>query len=309
MGAGSIGALSTLGTVSVNAKSPESLKEFKQAIEKSRKIQEKHGVKSRKEFLNERGMRITLDEARGISYKEREKFGSNQISTNSLDCIEPDKCNGQISLELSLINSSKMPSLHYVELGMEFKYKRYYNEMFGEWINEPMPEPPVDGAGIAWRQDHWEILDQSDIPSSVATGNNVEWDNGSWDQEGVGFRVNSNKQCMDSGITEPAPAWDRGFSNRDGRLRPKEPEVGTIEWSDRTYASAYVKPGEDFESGSAIQASYSYAFKKLGDPKIGVSVSYPPGVSVTPTSKIKQEDLQTDLDENTLLVTRSEPLT
>ena len=146
-------------------------------------------------------------------------------------------------------------------------------------IIEDGGEAPVDGLGIQWEQNHWRVADPDDIPSSTDTGTHSEWDNGSWNQEGLAFRIDDYAMCEEGGAND-------GFG-----------------WSPYEYSGVYLIKDSGYQAGDSITAAYSHVSQGSN---ISFGVSYPAGIMVSSSSTSKAENLQTDLNGNTLRVTESD---
>ncbi|MCL7418097.1 MAG: hypothetical protein M8354_09700, partial [Halalkalicoccus sp.] len=66
----------------------------------------------------------------------------------------------------------------------------------------------------------------------------------------------------------------------------------------------YLEFDDDYQTGNSISASYIHTWNEGS--VTGISVSYPFGISVSASSDTQQEDLQTDLQGDNLLVDTSD---
>ena len=287
-----ITGLGTAGITSVtSANTQMSDEELHGHMMKSREVHDRAGPEAASEYL----------ESNGIStYYTREVIGGSRAAgstaTTSGDsdggeahgdfCVEPDKCDGDIDLTLR-ISYRRGYNYYYVTLSMRYRYKKVPpsgGEHFPTMCSGP--RRPVDGAGIMWERDHWKLRNRNDVPGSTSGDEHVAWDNGSWNYEGVGFRVNSRDI-----------AWESGSEGNQCYSAPER-------WSDTEFAGVRLEIGEDWERGDEISAAYKYTWN---EGKVdGVSVGYPWTVSVSASSDTKKEKLQTNLDGKSLLVTASD---
>jgi len=287
-----ITGLGTAGITSVtSANTQMSDEEFHGHMMKSREVHDRAGPEAASEYL----------ESNGIStYYTREVIGGSRAAgstaTTSGDsdggkahgdfCVEPDKCDGDIDLTLR-ISYNRSYNYYYVTLSMRYRYskgKRGRSKSYDSYCSGP--RYPVDGAGIMWERDHWKLKNRNDVPRSTSGDDHVAWDNGSWNYQGVGFRVNSRDI-----------AWESGGSHNYC--------YNTSEWwSDTEFAGVRLENGEDWERGDEIHAKYVYTWNE-GEVD-GVSVGYPWFVSVSASRSTKKENLQTNLDGKSLIVTASD---
>lgn len=255
-----------------------SQEEFDEHILRARKIQSRGGPDAAVRYLEAHS--IPTGYTRFISKRpdrKRTVGASTHDGTGQGDfCVEPDKCDGDIDLTLRF-SYDMYNGRYYASLAMRYRYELYY-----DYYNYDGPMQPLDGAGIMWERDHWKLQDRDNPTSCTLGDNNVEWDNGSWNYEGVGYRVNSREIAEGSGST--------------GK--------GNYEWSDTEYAGVYLRKGSDYEDGDSIHAAYEYTWNS-GELS-GVSVGYPWSISVSVSSSTESEDLQTDLNGYSLLVRESD---
>ncbi|MEF8825528.1 MAG: hypothetical protein V5A27_04175, partial [Halapricum sp.] len=249
-------------------------------ILRAREIQNAAGPDARANYLEAHG--IPTGYKRFIT-KRPDRRSGNSSSTNdeigsfSADdgtgqgdfCVEPNKCDGDIDLSLA-ISYDMYNARYYVSLSMRYYY--LYQDMYDG------PLSPLDGAGIMWERDHWKLQNRMDLTDSIYGDDHVAWDNGSWNYEGAGYRVNSEKIAKESG----------------------DSYYPTYSWSDTEYAGVYLRQGSDYEEGDQIHASYTYTW--FGSGLNGISVSYPWAISLSFSNPPESEDLQTDLDSMALIV-------
>ena len=290
-----ITGLGTTGITSVtSANTQMSDEEFHGHMMKSREVHDRAGPEAASEYLESNGI---------PTYYTREVIGGSRAdsstATTSGDaddgkaqgdfCVEPDKCDGDIDLTLR-ISFNNQYSTYYTTLSMRYRYSKGKRGPYkGGDAYCSGPRYPVDGAGIMWEKNHWKLENRNDVPSSTNGDDHVAWDNGSWNKEGVGFRVNSRDI-----------AWESEGSN-------EYCDNTSERWSDTEFASVVLEKGEDWERGDEIHAKYVYTWNE-GEVD-GVSIGYPWFVSVSASRSTKKEDLQTDLNGKTLLVTASDSRT
>jgi len=200
-----------------------------------------------------------------------------EVGTEKVDCVEPNKCDGDIDLTLS-VTFDIYNGEYYVDLSIRLYYE-YQRNRYVDYYKGG--EDPLDGCGLQWERDHWKLSDRTDVPRSTATDSYTSWDNGSWDYEGVAFRVDDYQLCDDS-------------HDRRGTY---------YEWSDYAHAGAYLRHGSDHESGDTVTASYIHTWNE-GGLGTGFSVSYPWGISLSASasSTVESQNLQTDLEGNSLMI-------
>lgn len=203
---------------------------------------------------------------------------SDGVSAETVDCVEPDKCDGDIGVTLSISFLSTYGH-YYVSSSVKIRYET------DDWggLNSG-GEEPHDGLGIQWGNDRWEVVNSSDLPSCTYGDDHIEWDNGSWNKEGLAFRVDDYWLCYDSGGT---------FFEE--------------EWSDIETAGVDLNLGDDWESDDSVTASYRHTWNDT-TADLGFGVSFPWGISISSgmTSSVKSEDFQTNLDGKTLEVFESD---
>ena len=290
-----ITGLGTAGITSVaSANTQMSDEEFHGHMMKSREVHDRAGPEAASEYLESNG--ISTHYTREVIGGSR-AAGSTATTSGDSDggkahgdfCVEPDKCDGDIDLILR-ISTNNYTTTYYATLSMRYHYLKV--KRAGHWEGDARykycfgPKYPVDGAGITWERDHWKLENRNDAPSSTNGDDHVAWDNGSWNYEGVGFRVNSRDI-----------AWESEESYGQCHNEPEK-------WSDTEFADVQLEKGEDWERGDGIHAAYEYTWNE-GEVD-GVSVGYPWFVSVNASSDTKKEDLQTDLNGKSLLVTASD---
>lgn len=260
----------------VRGEQGHTLNDMHRHLMQSRRIQNNAGLEARINYLEAHGIGAGYDRLLGPFPNEAD--GPSTADGPDNYCVEPDKCDGDIDLTLWFFYDQDVES-YYAELSMRYGYYYYQSGYAYDYWG---PRYPDDGAGIMWEKDHWEVLNPSNIPESTEGDDHVEWDNGSWNQEGLGFRVNSADIARSTGQT----------NNLDKH------------WSDYEYGGVYLNKAEDYQDGDAVHAAYEYTWSsgELG----GVSVSFPWGISVSASSTTKSEDLQTDLDGNSLMVDTSD---
>ncbi|GAB7019929.1 hypothetical protein JCM18750_27900 [Halostagnicola bangensis] len=262
--------------VSADQQRGYSQEEFERHIQKANKIELRAGIEERVNYLEEHDIPTTYTRLVNSRPDKEEGMSTQEGTGQGGFCVEPDKCDGDIGLRLTLSFNYQL-ARYYASLSMRYYYMNH-TDMYGY----EGPENPTDGAGILWDEDHWQVIDRNDLPGSTTTSEDVSWDNGSWNQEGVGYRVNSKIACMKTGTTD-----------RD-----------EYDWSRPRIAGVYLRTGPDHEDDSAIHAAYDYSWEE-GDVS-GVSVAYPWSVSHDVSYETKTQNLQTDIDGDSLRVKRSD---
>lgn len=260
----------------VRGEQGRSLDDMHRHLMHSRRIQNNAGLEARINYLEAHGIGAGYD--RLLAKLPTEGDGPSTADSPDNYCVEPDKCDGDIDLTLWFFYDQDVEA-YYAELAMRYKYYWYQSYNYIDYWG---PRAPEDGAGIMWERDHWEVLNADDIPSSTEGDEHVEWDNGSWNQEGLGFRVSSE-----------------GIATKNGYTSSTEER-----WSEYEYGGVYLNQAENYQDGDSIHAAYEYTWSS-GELS-GVSVSYPWGISVSASSTTKSEDLQTELDGTSLMVDTSD---
>lgn len=186
--------------------------------------------------------------------------------------VDPTSCDGDIDVTLSF--TALWEGGYYASVMVRMNYFRWVNR-YGTYYKGG--EDPVDGIGIQWERDHWKVENRDNIPESTEGDTNISWDNGSWNHQGVAFRVDDEDLCKDSGYTEGGP-----------------------DWSDFESCGVYLEQGDEYEVGDDITASYRHTWNGYN---LSFSVSYPWGISIGGGSNVDSKDFQTELDGDTLRVT------
>lgn len=268
--AGSVGlAGAPVLAKAANPKGPSSRAQAERLFSAARQVGQRRGMEARAEFLRDRGVPTKF---KRVQFSNPRSDGSSgDVGTQRVDCIEPDKCPGDIDVTLSLSSLPLVPdSDAFAEVSSRIRY--YWSRDSGYYKGG---EDPVDGVTVHWEKDHWKVTNRNNIPDSVTTGTHSEWDNGSWAYEGLAFRLNDQDLCASSGYTS-------------GK-----------EWSDYEYTGVYLDNGSQYQSGDAIRAKYIHSWEGT---IYGFGVSYPWGISVTASSSVDWNDLQTDLSGDNLIV-------
>lgn len=287
-----ITGLGTAGITSVtSANTQMSDEEFHGHMMKSREVHDRAGPEAASKYLESNGIpthhtREVIDGSRAAGSTATTSGDSDGGKAHGDFCVEPDKCDGDIDLTLR-ISFNRYNTTYYATLSMRYRYKKVSKgNHYDSYRYCSGPQYPVDGTGILWERDHWKLENRDDVPSSTSGDDHIAWDNGSWNYEGVGFRVNSRDIAYESEVSA-GNCYD-----------------ASEKWSDTEFASVVLEKGEDWERGDAIHAAYEYTWNE-GEVD-GVSVGYPWFVSVNASSDTKKENLQTDLDGKNLLVTASD---
>lgn len=242
-------------------------------ITAARKVGNKRGLAARQQFL----IRAGVPTATETKVYQLPGEDDNGFSTNKVRCVEPDKCSGDIELGLSISYFSSSDE-YYVENMARIRYDGVINQ-YGYLEIHDGGSDPVDALGIQWDQDHWQLRDRSHIPNSINTDTHTEWDNGSWNQEGLAFRVDDYTMCKDGGETD-------GF-----------------EWTPYDYTGVYLVKGPSHQSGDLVTASYEHIWSGSD---LSFGVSFPYGITIASSSSVSSENLQTDLKGDSLAVTAAD---
>ncbi|WP_152423989.1 hypothetical protein [Natronorubrum tibetense] len=263
---GAVGAVPTISTASEGGRNVGGI------LEQARKIGDNAGQDARQNYLEAHDMESTYVQHQYFAEEEPDDISAQAPSGY---CIQPTSCDDPfIDATLSLV--APMWSDYYIaDLSVRYKYMKNANVYQG-------PEPPDDLAALIWQQNRWELRDQQDIPDSTNTGEYTEWDEGSWNEEGLAFHVDSYKRAADSGNTTTTGPPDE------------------YEWSMSLGVAAYVVPGSEFEESDNINAKYYYTWDTFNIYDVGVA--FPWAVDITATGSSNKEDLQTEVDETTLSV-------
>lgn len=280
---GVVGGVATLPIVSAETAKDPTHEKFRALVSASKNIQDNRGVRARKDFLSKHNLDYANKriETNLPSYNDND---SNEgLSAQRVDCVEPDKCPGDIDLNLSITSYSRA-GYYYAELSTRIRYQ-YYTNSNGS-TRYKGGEDPDDIVGIQWEKDHWKVNDRNDLDSNFSGDSHTEWDNGSWEYDGTGYRVDDYGLCKDSGLTSTTP----GDASKA--------------WSDYTYAGVYLELGPDWSSGDGISATYVHTWNSGG---ITIdSISFPFGISVSVSGGTDEENLQTELNGDNLIVYQSD---
>ncbi|MEE6209971.1 hypothetical protein U3A55_07380 [Salarchaeum sp. III] len=299
--------LSGVSTIS-GARSKDASENLERIIETSFKILKTSGPQAQKQFLINNGVVSTYKKK--VSSVFGNKFGQYQSkrmenSTNSSKssvtlqsappeyCVEPNTCDYEPDLEasLSIVSDPVVSDRYYVSLSSRYRYRyrapighRGATMTFG-------PESPQDGCGLAWDPDSWS-LPTSRPGDNIDTTSNVVWDNGSESGgDGIGFRIDSEQACLDSGITDNSP--------NDG--------VDQTEWTDWSYGMVELTTDAGHQVGDKIWGKYIYTWNDSSlsfGINAGVGLNGPNiGLAITGSSSVKTEDVGTNPDGYELVVT------
>jgi len=256
--------------------------EFRKRVAIADRIARHHGIEARTRYLEDKGY--------PTGYKQFQYTINNDenIGTNRVDCVEPRQCDGDIDLILSISYNSRSNE-YYVSTSVRMRFE-YRTKSFGDWGLETDyviyrgGEDPADGIGFQWKEEHWKVADRDYLYSSVSGDRNISWDNGSWNRQGMAFKVDDLSLCDDSVGRE---------------TNEREPT-----WSDIETCGIFVEKGEEWEREDAITASYVHTWEGAN---IDFGVSWPFGLTVTSSSgPVRDENLQTDLDGKSLRVNASD---
>lgn len=269
----SMGAVSAVSTSTAEHGRTED--EFQKHIQQARRIHKRAGIEQRMQYLEAHD--IPTGYSRVISGFPNKGEGPGIMDgTGQGDyCVEPDKCDGDIDLTLS-ISYDMYNGRYFADLSMRYKYSYQTTSSHG-YYSYSGPQDPVDGAGLLWERDTWKLQDRDDPGYCTSGDDHVEWDNGSWNYESVGFRANSKQIAKSTGTTSISDHW-----------------------SDTEHAGVYLRTGDDYSEGDTVNAAYRYTWNS-GEVN-GVSLGYPWTISISASSSTESEDLQTDLDGYSLKV-------
>jgi len=227
------------------------------------------------EFLRNHGIPTGIEKAE-FSFPE-EKAEEDGASTQKVDCVEPTQCDADIQVYLSFSYLGDLDQ-YYAEAMMRMRYLYTYSGGYYHMLSGG--EDPDDGLGFQWENDHWEVRSPNDLLDSTEGDTHIDWDDGSWNQQGLAFKVHDYNMCVDNGPTED-----------------------TYEWTPYEYAGVYLVQGDAFQEDDAVTASYMHTWKGTVST---FSVSFPAGISIGVGNNVKAEDFQTNPNGDTLRVTISE---
>ncbi|MEF8881305.1 MAG: hypothetical protein V5A34_02125 [Halapricum sp.] len=267
--------LATIGGASglINKAAASGGDSFRAKIRAGNRILKHIGPEARSEFFRNSGLRTGFKRANLSLARFQDGVGTQRVG-----CVEPEDCDGDIDLTLS-ITYDLYDGEYYVDLLIRH-YIEYSNTRYTP-VEHKGGEEPLDGCGLQWERDHWKLTDRTDIPASTSTDEYTTWDNGSWDYEGVAFQVDDRQMC------------DEQHEYLDFAST----------WTNYAHAGAYLRYGSDHEDGDSVTASYMHTWNE-GSLGAGFGVSYPFGISLSATasSSVETENLQTTLEEQTLMV-------
>lgn len=277
VGAGSLIGLSGIAGFSSALTEQSLFEKFEKKIEIADRIAEQQGPKARAEWLEKKGVQTEM--VRGV-YKnpnpdfEKKTEDNDGASTQRVDCVQPNLCDGDIDLTLTRSYDSNSKIID-VSNTMRLHYRAYWSDL-GVFLIPSGGENPADGISFSWKEGTFKLIDKNQITNSVHSGPHQWWDNGSWNGEGLVMKANDYKMCTASGST--GNNWD---------------------WTPYETCGVFLKTGSNFSSGDDIVSGYQHSWNSGS---ISYGISYPWGWSVSYSGGVKTQDLQTDLYGNTLRV-------
>lgn len=287
------------------ARSDNESKKIEKLHRASLKILENEGPEAQAAFLEKHDVPHAHQKTAYVMdpVEAREDDVSSESHFHDGGCIEPENCDYDPDLECSISISYDMYNgKYFVELAARYRYRYWYDDICWRgsdrgWTMDG-PRSPMDGFGLIWNENHWELADTDYPARSTYSSSNVDWDNGSSLGEGAAYRADDRQQCYDSGVTESEP-YDDTCGDEEG-----DEEMA---WSDWLYGGAEVRYGSEHEDGDEIQGKYVYQYNE-NDDNFSVGVSYPWGVSISWSSSttVKQKSTQTEPDGRNMTVTASD---
>jgi len=247
----------------------------------ARKIQSNAGIEARVRYLEAHDIRTGYARLAAPRPENSQGFSIQAADGEGQDgyCVDPNQCDGDIDLTLSLSHDMRT-GLYFASLAMRYKYS-YQNTQSHGYYAYTGPRSPDDAAGITWEKDSWKVKDRQDIPSSTNGDANINWYNGSWDYDGLGYKVDSKGIAKDSGITS----------------------IGMY-WSDYEFADVELRKGSNYTDGDAIHGTYEYTWN--GGSIDSISVGWPWTIGASYGTFTKSRPLQTNLEAKTLSVTEDD---
>lgn len=243
-------------------------------LAEAKDILAKEGPEARAEFLRSHGVESQYKGGTKTLPKE-------DTTSDDVECIEPTQCDGQIEVNISL---DYFRDFNLYSAGLQVRYLySYYVGSRGN-VSYDGPVRPKDGFGLIWNKSEWQITDPDTPANSMNPPEFGSWDNGSWinTKNGTGFRIDDNRVCTDSG----------------------QNSITEKEWSDWASCSVNLDTQEDWSTDSEVRGEYVYTYN-ANNVSLGVSASFPAGVSVSASgsTSIKKEDIGTNLNGDSLIVT------
>lgn len=148
-----------------------------------------------------------------------------------------------------------------------------YNPQSSGWFHTDVGKPPMDGAGIFFESDWWN-LDGATTEDALSTSYWVGYQDGSNGGDGPGFWVNDNNIFLYE---------DEG---------------------DRHYCGVYLTPTGNYdENERAIHGEYTHTWNDTDVELSSIGVSFPWGISLSwsESNSVKQWTTDTEDDSSTFL--------
>lgn len=294
--------------------------EFKRVVEKAAVIEDTHGLKAKKEYLDDHDISYTSKEAsKPISLgsdskesvtSERGRKTSSRGQNESNSTADPgndiqvqqiqDPQSGGITVSMRTICAP--PRDNYtnvgVEISIDYDFKATCHQGTGQWQHVSYGEDPKDAAAIIWnslQNEYYELIDGGG-ESAVYSYSNVSWDR-DLHQPAKGrtaFRFDDHQVYHDWGGSPD----DLGDScGSDGLTTENSATVkgGTC--------GVFLKPIGDYPNRSRpVRANYTHAHGSLDiNPGVGWSASGP-AIMFTPKYRINQDMVVTDENDDDLLI-------
>ena len=260
-------------------------KRFRAHAEQSFRIEEQHGTDAMIDFMRDKGYTAA---SRGAEFD----LGDDDVSTEQLDDPEGAGLDLSVAGYYDSWTGEYQISLGgnlYLDVNLTTSNYTCYPNVFYSYGSDPN-----DGAALRWNtsQDvYWEPVADDSASDFVYTYGEFEWDDGSYDGDGNGYRIDDKKVSDD---------WIDSLDDEWGC------EPGTGRYSEYVYAGrggVYLEPvGNHDSSDREVWGAYTHAWS-TSTTDLGLSFGYPPGVSIslTPDSEVDQEDTQTEKDGDTFL--------
>lgn len=259
-------------------------KRFRAHAEQSFRIEEQHGTDAMIDFMRDKGYAAA---SRGAEFEFEKDDGA---STEEIDDPEGAGFDLSVSGYYDSWTGEYQISLggqFYLDVNLEtWDYDCVVTSYYSYGSN------PNDGAGLRWNTTHdeyWEPVGDDSASDFVYTYGEFEWDDGSYDPDGGnGYRVDD---------WQASNNWVAEEGCKDGNIGRHS------EYVYLGRGGVYLEPvGNHDSSDREVWGAYTHAWS-ADTTDLGLSIGYPPGVSLslTPSSEVEQEDTQTEKDGDTFL--------
>lgn len=289
-----LGLAGISATSVASAKQNPEQKRFDRIYNASLNILEKRGPEAQEKFLRKHDIPHTFQKNAYVMYPPEARGNSGGASTQSHfdedSCIEPENCNFDPDLECSFsLTHDYYNDIYRCSLSARYRYQYEYDDGCTTWgpgwvMDGPLN--PLDAFGIIWEYDHWKLANREYPHENMFTSSNVEWDNGSSQGEGAGYKADDRQRCYDTGPTEDEPYEDG--------CQYDETE-GDYNWSYWLHGGVEIVTGPAWQSNDPVRGRYVYQYND-SNVDFSVGVAYPWGVSVSfsGSTSTKQKDTQTE---------------